>query len=292
MTHLSLKTPLNVLLLNVICGCSPVAPSDERSPSLDESDVWPAPSQEMPSRSEETLNPWLSEWPSMGGTDPGGSEAVSPKEKAGEAEGGVGSSTSGVPAKSDDPNAEEGSAEPVPPVARFERYKEGSGADKRLHLSQSGSVPAEDCQLEIYSNGGEKVWRTLLLPSPWESGVELVVCTSSESHESCNVALSGSGYNGNDALVLRCSELVIDRFGRVGEDPGVAWSDPVSPETTSKDAELLRCGEPAEASADAPSDLFLIGDDWVRLRKDEPMEEALQRCPVSENLGGAGGGLD
>ncbi len=291
MIHLPSKLPHSVLLLHVLCGCSSDPPNDERSPSSAVSDVWPAPSQELPLQSEEVTNPWLSESFSMGGATPGGSESVSPDDKADEPEG-IGSSTAGSSAKPVEQDTEKQAPQPVPPVVRFERYKEGSGADKRLHLSQLGAVPAEDCRLEIYSNGGEKVWRTLWLPSPWEPGVELVICTSAESQASCNVVLSGSGYNGNDALVLRCSELVLDRFGRVGEDPGLAWSDPETPETTSKDAELLRCDEPSEASADAPSDVFLIGDHWVRLRSDESIEEALQRCPASQNLGGAGGGLD
>jgi hypothetical protein len=179
----------------------------------------------------------------------------------------------------------------VLPIARFSHYKEGSGADKRLHLLQLGVAPAIDCRLEIYANGSETVWRTLVLPSPWEPGIELVICTPTEAAASCNTELSGSGYNGNDALVLRCSEQVLDTFGRVGEDPGAAWIDTVFPEITSKDAELLRCDVSSERAAASPFDVFLIGEHWVRLRSGEEIEEALRRCPSSENLGGAGGGL-
>lgn len=287
MTILSSTTRLPFLLLIPLCGCSSEQLGAAREEPPQAGDIWPSPGLEEELTDGDEKNPWLSEWSAAGEMGEKGEEdAKSPSS----------------PDAPDQPEAPETSepdaqdpmnAEPPAraPLARFERYKEGSGADKLLHLSLLGNVPALDCRLEIYANGGTKVWRTLVLPTPWEPGVELVVCTATEPDARCNVALSGSGYNGNDALVLRCGELVIDRFGRVGEDPGTAWTHPTLKEITSKDAELLRCGVPSSSTNSTHFDAFSIGDHWVRLRPDEPSEEALQRCPASENLGGAAGGL-
>jgi hypothetical protein len=279
------------LIIAVFVSDSPVA---SQAPPDSDADIWPPLSEEPISKEGDERNPWLEEWFASGGT-----ASVTPGTTGGAAA--TGEDPLVEPRDDDEEELQE--EEPVVPIkksprARMTRYKEGKGADKRLHLTQLGSEAAEGCRLEIYSNGSEKVWRTLVLPNPWEPETELVICTASEPDAACNVELSGSGYNGNDALVLRCDDgaregnIVVDRFGRLGEDPGAAWTDADSPEITSKDAELLRCPSNWSALDGDPFAKFSIGEKWVRLGAEEQIEEALQRCPASQNLGGAGGGLE
>lgn len=178
------------------------------------------------------------------------------------------------------------------PELQLTRYFEGSGANKRLHLKNLGPAGAATCTLEIYSNGGVQAWRKIELPSLWSEGEELVLCTTKEEHEACKAEISGSGFNGNDALIVSCDDLVVDSFGRRGEDPGTAWWSLSEPPWGTKDAELVRC----EIRRDTqPDDLFLLEEAWVPLGPGVEIEEALQLCPSNQvpsgtGYGGAGGG--
>jgi hypothetical protein len=46
--------------------------------------------------------------------------------------------------------------------------------------------------------------------------------------------------NGNDAIVLMKNSEIIDVFGKVGEDPGTAWSDPTTGIWWTNDHTLIR----------------------------------------------------
>lgn len=78
----------------------------------------------------------------------------------------------------------------------------------------------------------------------------------------------------------------MDSFGRIGEDPGVAWTG--ADETLrSEGQDLLRCGETPRTD---PFAAFFLADDWVLIENGESLEAARQKCALFEAPveGGAG----
>lgn len=179
------------------------------------------------------------------------------------------------------------SEQPLPLLERrLDRYMEGEGSDKLLGFWGEAGVSPVECRIEIYSNGGVEPWRTIILPSEFPADGLLTLCSVPENHPECTANMSGSLYNGNDALVVRCGDVVLDSFGRVGEDPGVAWSSEDGA-LRSEGQDLLRCGVAPRTDPFAP---FSIVDEWVRAENGENPEEARLRCALFEVpvAGGAG----
>jgi hypothetical protein len=167
---------------------------------------------------------------------------------------------------------------------RLERYLEGEGSDKLLGITGQAGVSPVACRIEIYSNGGTSPWRTIPLPDEFPPNGTLTLCSIPESHPECTVTMSGSLYNGNDALVLWCDEVVMDAFGRVGEDPGTAWTS--ADETLrSEGQDLVRC---AGGNRSDPFSPFELGEEWIRNENGESPEEARQRCSLFEAPGEGG----
>lgn len=147
-----------------------------------------------------------------------------------------------------------------------------------------GEGDAASCVITVYSNGNAKPWRTLALPTlPAQTSV--VLCTDKVEDEDCTDPMSGSPFNGNDALLLSCGSRVMDSFGQVGFDPGLGWLSASRPELRTYDAELLRCGLVADPD---PSNEFVLEPHWVPLPAEGPLEQAENACEQqSAGLGGA-----
>lgn len=238
-------------------------------------------------------NPWLA---GFGGASPSEDEAPNEKSNEGSAPGvpakasggsGADDPELGPPVEPDGQEMGDETAESEPLLGRrLERYLEGEGSDKLLGLwGEAGTSPVE-CRIEIYSNGGVAPWRTIHLPNEFPEDGSLTFCSIPADHPECTESLSGSLYNGNDALVLSCGEVIMDSFGRVGEDPGEAWTSE-DQSLRSEGQDLARCGQMARVDPFAP---FNLDDEWTRIENDEGPEEARQRCALSEapNQGGAG----
>jgi hypothetical protein len=80
--------------------------------------------------------------------------------------------------------------------------------------------------------------------------------------------------------VLRCGEVIVDSFGRVGEDPGNAWGGEVS----TKDAQLVRKCSVAVGNA-APEDEFSPEIEWTDAPLGDLSDLGGRDCPAL----GAGG---
>ncbi len=175
---------------------------------------------------------------------------------------------------------------PHPLARRFTRYLEGEGSDKLLGIwGEHGTSPVP-CEVQIYSNGGTMPWRSVPLPDAFPETGEVVLCSLPELHPECSEPMSGSLYNGNDALVLQCGDSIHDAFGRVGEDPGSAWVS-VDELIRSEGQHLVRCGDDARQDPLAP---FAIEEEWLAVQNGESPEAALLRCAATGafGLGGAG----
>ncbi|MBM7332183.1 ExeM/NucH family extracellular endonuclease [Alloalcanivorax marinus] len=109
-------------------------------------------------------------------------------------------------------------------------YVEGSGQNKALELYNAGdtSQSLNGYVLERYSNGATTVSSSLALDGRTLAGGDVLVIATSQASGSlaglADITSATINHNGDDAYVLRNADGVVDSFGRVGEDPGSAWT--------------------------------------------------------------------
>lgn len=114
----------------------------------------------------------------------------------------------------------------------FSEYVEGSSNNKALEIYNSinAAVDLSAYTVRLYSNGAATSNSSLVLSGQLAAGNTYVLVHGSASATftaRANQTLSGGGvvnFNGDDALVLEKNGVVIDRFGQVGNDPGIFWS--------------------------------------------------------------------
>ena len=95
-------------------------------------------------------------------------------------------------------------------------------------MAVGGVVELSGCELRRYTNGASAVSAVIDLGSEsLPAGATYVVCNSSGAPEllaRCDGMTNTVNHNGDDAYELFCGGSVVDSFGRVGEDPGSAWT--------------------------------------------------------------------
>lgn len=155
-------------------------------------------------------------------------------------------------------------------------YYESRGAEKYLEIQHVSGDASEEgsCVLEVYANGNMRPFRRVVLP-PLQPQERVLLCTTQAQDAACLPLLGSTIFNGNDALLISCQGELTDSFGRLGEDPGSAWTEG---EISSKDQRLIRCDL---TPARSPQDEFLIAQSWGLWHQDEPREEAERRCSPS-----------
>jgi hypothetical protein len=112
----------------------------------------------------------------------------------------------------------------VPPLLAITEYVEGTSNNKAIEVSYLGTEAASTagCRLELYFNGSPEPRAELglgLLSTPDDP---LVLCNPRSAEgilERCDVPDNGVSFNGDDTLVIRCDDVVIDVFGQVGFAP-------------------------------------------------------------------------
>lgn len=280
-------------------GCDPAPTESELPPLVGEISRFPVPIADSSPAESEGANPWVHGFGGAGPLQESQNDELAPR----------GSTSGEEPTGAEKPpktDAMQPSEAPIedsvddlvedeeplteaqqPLVRRFVRYLEGEGSDKLLGIwGESGTSPWP-CAIQIYSNGGTSPWRSVPLPETFPETGDLVLCSLPEAHPECEHPLSGSLYNGNDALVIDCGGNIVDSFGRVGEDPGAAWTSSDG-EVRSEGQDLVRCGQGFRAD---PLSSFAIGEDWISVQDGESPEVARHRCESSGafGMGGAGG---
>ena len=122
-------------------------------------------------------------------------------------------------------------------------YVEGSSYNKAIELFNPSSsdidLEVDNYQLARFSNGSTSP-SNINLTGVVAANSTFVIAEPRAAAEILAVAdfLSGSlSHNGDDAYVLYKDGVVVDSFGRVGEDPGSAWGSDTS---TTKDNTLRR----------------------------------------------------
>lgn len=144
----------------------------------------------------------------------------------------------------------------------FSEYIEGSSNNKALEI-YNGTGAAVDLaaggyNVQMFFNGNPVSTLTINLNGAVADGDVFVV-----AHSSANAAIlaqadqtNGAGwFNGDDAVVLRKGEVIIDSLGQVGFDPGSQWgADPTSTadNTLRRKADLC-AGDPDASNAFDPA---------------------------------------
>ena len=136
----------------------------------------------------------------------------------------------------------------------FSEYVEGSGNSKALEIYNptQSSISLSAYSIHRYSNGSLTSTSTMALSGTLAAG-DVVVITNGQT-DSTYVGTPPNGYwslpvdpalyalgdlhdgnypavcyfNGDDALTIEKGTAIIDIFGKVGEDPGVAWTNDAS----------------------------------------------------------------
>lgn len=110
-------------------------------------------------------------------------------------------------------------------------YIEGSSSNKAIEIfnGTGASVDLSDYELHQYNNGSATVSYTLALSGTLQNNDVYVIANSSGTIFS-DIDLSTNSnvvnFNGDDAIVLykKSSSSIVDIFGKIGEDPGSAWT--------------------------------------------------------------------
>lgn len=115
------------------------------------------------------------------------------------------------------------------------------GNGKAVEIRNLGTTDvdlvAAACSVRVYANGSMTAMAPIGLTGTLAAGDVFVLCNSMAVSASCDDATMAFGANGDDAIELRCGGVVLDVFGRIGEDPGTEWGTGV---TSTADATLRR----------------------------------------------------
>ncbi|SFD86155.1 hypothetical protein SAMN05216238_1053 [Lentibacillus persicus] len=143
-------------------------------------------------------------------------------------------------------------------------YVEGSGYNKALEFynGTGEAIDLTEYSVELYSNGNSEANATLDLSGTLEEGQAYVVYNGQAADALIEKGdlenNSVTNFNGDDAIVLKESDTVIDSFGQVGVQD--AWGENVTlirkPSVTSGDTTTDDAFDPADEWTDHPQNTF------------------------------------
>ncbi len=148
-------------------------------------------------------------------------------------------------------------------------YVEGSSYNKAIEIyNGTGSeVDLSQYKLEIYFNGNSNPGSTITLSGTLATGNVYIVAHSSanDAIKTVTQLLTGNlSFNGDDAVVLKHNNTIIDSLGQVGYDPGSEWGTGTN---TTLDHTLVRLGNISAGDIN-PNDSFEPANEWVTYPKD------------------------
>ena len=111
----------------------------------------------------------------------------------------------------------------------FSEYLEGRSNNKAIEIYNptAATVDLSLYTIKLHSNGTTGVTNSVTLAGTLAPGAVLVLTNANASPTlkiSGSITSSVANFNGDDALTLEKSGVVIDRFGQFGFDPGAAWA--------------------------------------------------------------------
>lgn len=159
------------------------------------------------------------------------------------------------------------SAAPAPaaPAELFiSEYVEGSSSNKAVELFNGTGGPVTltgSYSIQLFANGSPTVTATIPLTGTIADGDVFVLARSAAAPEILAVAdqtTTNFLWNGNDAVALVESAVIVDVIGQIGFDPGVEWG---AGDASTADNTLRRKASVLAGDTDA-SDLFDPATEW------------------------------
>jgi len=150
-------------------------------------------------------------------------------------------------------------------------YLEGSSNNKAIEIyNGTGTnidLTAGDYRIEMYFNGKTSVGVTIHLTGQVANGQTFVLAHASSQAPllaKANQTGTGNWFNGNDAIVLKKGEIILDVIGQVGVDPGTQWG---SGYLATQDSTLVRQSNVCQGDTH-PEDAFEPAQEWVGFASD------------------------
>ncbi len=112
----------------------------------------------------------------------------------------------------------------------FSEYIEGSSNNKAIEIynGTGEDVDLSQYKVELYSNGATTATNTLELTGTLVAGEVYIIYNAGAADAIKNkgdVSSTVTYFNGDDVLVLKKGDTVIDSIGKLGEDPGTNWKN-------------------------------------------------------------------
>lgn len=124
----------------------------------------------------------------------------------------------------------------------FSEYVEGSGSNKYLEIynGTGAAINLTDYKVRLYANGTTTATNDVALTGTIANGATVVLRNNSATaYTGTATVVASVNFNGDDAVALYkvSTAANVDIFGRIGEDPGIAWT---SASNTTLDKTLVR----------------------------------------------------
>ena len=142
------------------------------------------------------------------------------------------------------------------------QYIEGSSYNKAIELYNASSsvIDLSEYTLEIYTNGAPESVKSMELHGTLEAGEAIVLYHGQATDEIKSVGQIENStvinFNGNDPLVLKKNDEIVDSIGQIGSSSDFA-----------KDVTLVRNADVTTGDA-IPTDAFTFETEWTNLGKD------------------------
>lgn len=148
-------------------------------------------------------------------------------------------------------------------------YVEGSGSEKYVEIfnGTGADVDLSDYRLQLFNNGTNVASTSVTLSGTLANGAVKVYRNSSATLYACD-ANSAVNFNGDDAVALYkvSAAAYVDIVGRIGEDPGTAWT---SGALSTLNQTLVRKSTVAAGVAENPASGFpTLATEWDTYAQD------------------------
>jgi hypothetical protein len=159
--------------------------------------------------------------------------------------------------------------EPLPRTLLISEYAEGSAGNKKaLELASLVEETLLGCEVEVFANGALDPSASWSLDGSVTPETPYLLCTKELSAALEGVSCSREAaltFNGDDAVVLRCGDQIVDVLGQVGTRPDKQWGagDSRTADMTLRRACSVQVGDPLE------SDEFDPSLEWIPAGADE-----------------------
>ena len=165
----------------------------------------------------------------------------------------------------------EGSKEQLASDIIISEYVEGSGQNKAIELynGTGKEVDLSEYKVELYFNGSATVSKTLNLSGTLSHDKTYIIAHSDAKEEiksKADMTTSDMTHTGDDAIVIKKGDIIVDSFGKVGERPNKAWTN-ADGSVSTMDMTLIRKSEISTGDTNA-TDNFDPSVQWDAYKKD------------------------